>query len=613
MRKIIFLIAIATINYTFSQSGKIYLKNTKFNVGKPNTYVYEPPQGLVIENNSKANVLYANARDYDVSLTPLVKKGKNYEFLAQVPDSIRAILVTITDLQKVADSNNENGYVVLLKTQNESELSQSLANEIFMRNFAKYALKLKLDTKPETMVSDYEALFAKYPKLKDDNIYLNYLYQKSNIDKEYGNKEMLAYALKMIQKNTEQSLTSAYNIYENNGMTEEKEKLAKELEIRFPSGELQRTKFIRNFYNQPDKTESSVLQAISTYKTKFNTNSKKALASFYQVLQGIYLEKKDLEKAIALEPYLHSPEAIYNDFAWSKSGSLKNNQDEYLEFSSKVSKRSLDLLEQKKKESYFQDYENQFCMFGDTYAHILYKQGKYDEAYKYQNAIKEKNALDTGGKECYLAIIDKIKSKDEVKAYIEDEINNKGVTSPVFLSKLEEIYIEKKLPISEYEAISQKADLAAKEKNAQNIIAKFGSATASDFSLKNLEGKEIKLSDYRGKIVVLDFWATWCGPCKASFPKMQDLVEKYKNEDVQFLFINTWEKGKDEEIFENVSKFISEKKYSFNVLLDNKAEVVRNYKIDGIPTRIVIGKDGKIITSDYSNTDIAAIIEEHLK
>jgi len=613
MRKIIFLIAIATINYTFSQSGKIYLKNTKFNVGKPNTYVYEPPQGLVIENNSKANVLYANASDYDVSLTPLMKKGKNYEFLAQVPDSIRAILVTITDLQKVADSNNENGYVVLLKTQNESELSQSLANEIFMRNFAKYALKLKLDTKPETMVSDYEALFAKYPKLKDDNIYLNYLYQKSNIDKEYGNKEMLAYALKMIQKNTEQSLTSAYNIYENNGMTEEKEKLAKELEIRFPSGELQRTKFIRNFYNQPDKTESSVLQAISTYKTKFNTNSKKALASFYQVLQGIYLEKKDLEKAIALEPYLHSPEAIYNDFAWSKSGSLKNNQDEYLEFSSKVSKRSLDLLEQKKKESYFQDYENQFCMFGDTYAHILYKQGKYDEAYKYQNAIKEKNALDNGGKECYLAIIDKIKSKDEVKAYIEDEINNKGVTSPVFLSKLEEIYIEKKLPISEYEAISQKADLAAKEKNAQNIIAKFGSATASDFSLKNLEGKEIKLSDYRGKIVVLDFWATWCGPCKASFPKMQDLVEKYKNEDVQFLFVNTWEKGKDEEIFENVSKFISEKKYSFNVLLDNKAEVVRNYKIDGIPTRIVIGKDGKIITSDYSNTDIAAIIEEHLK
>lgn len=613
MRKIILLIAIATINYTFSQSGKIYLKNTKFNVGKPNTYVYEPPQGLVIENNSKANVLYANASDYEVSLTPLTKKGKNYEFSAQVPDSIRAILVTITDLQKVADSNNENGYVVLLKTQNESELSKSLANGIFMRNFAKYALKLKLDTKPETMVSDYEALFAKYPKLKDDNIYLNYLYQKSNIDKEYGNKEMLAYALKMIQKNTEQSLTSAYNIYENNGMTEEKEKLAKELEIRFPSGELQGTKFVRNFYNQPDKTESSVLEAISTYKTKFNTNSKKALASFYQVLQGIHLEKKDLEKAIALEPYLHSPEAIYNDFAWSKSGSLKNNQDEYLEFSSKVSKRSLDLLEQKKKESYFQDYENQFCMFGDTYAHILYRQGKYDEAYKYQNAIKEKNALDSGGKECYLAIIDKIKSKDEVKAYIEDEINNKGVTSPVFLSKLKEIYIEKKLPISEYEAIAKKADLAAKEKNAQNIIAKFGSATASDFSLKNLEGKEIKLSDYRGKIVVLDFWATWCGPCKASFPKMQDLVEKYKNEDVQFLFVNTWEKGKDEEIFENVSKFISEKKYSFNVLLDNKAEVVGNYKIDGIPTRIVIGKDGKIITSDYSNTDIAAIIEEHLK
>lgn len=114
-------------------------------------------------------------------------------------------------------------------------------------------------------------------------------------------------------------------------------------------------------------------------------------------------------------------------------------------------------------------------------------------------------------------------------------------------------------------------------------------------------------------MVVLDFWATWCGPCKASFPKMQGLVEKYKDKNVQFLFVNTWEKGKDEEVYKNVSKFITDKKYPFNVLLDSKAQVVENYKIDGIPTRIVIDKDGKILVSDYSDTDIAAIIDEQLK
>lgn len=92
--------------------------------------------------------------------------------------------------------------------------------------------------------------------------------------------------------------------------------------------------------------------------------------------------------------------------------------------------------------------------------------------------------MDLNGKETYLAIIEKVKSQDEVKAYIEDEINNKGVTSPVFLSKLKEIYIEKNLPIAEYNAIEQKTNLAKKENNAKKIISKFGSDTATDFSLK---------------------------------------------------------------------------------------------------------------------------------
>ncbi|MDX1762036.1 MAG: TlpA disulfide reductase family protein, partial [Christiangramia sp.] len=123
---------------------------------------------------------------------------------------------------------------------------------------------------------------------------------------------------------------------------------------------------------------------------------------------------------------------------------------------------------------------------------------------------------------------------------------------------------------------------------------------APSFKLKDLEGNEIALADLKGKTVILDFWATWCGPCKMSFPGMQDAVEKYAdNENVEFLFINTWEQGENRE--QDVSNFIDENNYSFHVLMDELVAegnrdftVVSEYGISGIPTKIIIGPEGKI-------------------
>lgn len=612
MKKIIILLFFTALNVTFAQNGKIYLKNAKFNVGKANTYIYEPPQGLVLEANSKANVLYVTPGVFSTDLASLKKNGKGYEFAAKVPDSTRLIFVSITNLEKVVDNNSDQGYSVLLKTQEGTELGKTLLNEIFVRDYANYFMKLKLDTKKETSIAAYEALLAKYPNLKYDKVALNYLYLKKAVNPEQGDKELLDFASKSIEKNTEEYLNLAYNIYQSNNMPAEAEKLGKEIAVRYPTGEVEKMNFVRNFYNQPDKTEASVLESIKTFKTKFKDESKESLRPFNQILAPIYLDKKEYEKAIALEPYVENIADIYNNYAWDKSGGDLITPVNDIQFVSKVSERSLYVIEKKRKESHYPGYNDAFNMFADTYALLLYKEGKYEEAFKYQNAVKEKGGLDSGGKDRYLAMLDKVKSKDEVLAYIQDEIN-KGITSPVFLSKLKEIYVEKKLPIAEYEAIKQKTDVVAKENKTKDLISKFGSATAQDFTLKNIEGKEIKLSDYKGKIVVLDFWATWCGPCKASFPKMQDLVTKYKGKNVEFLFVNTWENGKEDEIFKKVTTYITDKKFDFNVIFDSKQEVVTNYKIEGIPTRIVIDKNGNILTYDHSNTDIAAVIEEQLK
>lgn len=146
------------------------------------------------------------------------------------------------------------------------------------------------------------------------------------------------------------------------------------------------------------------------------------------------------------------------------------------------------------------------------------------------------------------------------------------------------------IPGEHYKSMSKlKADLAEK------MIRK----PAPAFSLRDLDGKKVSLTDLKGKIVILDFWATWCIPCKASFPGMQLAVKKYKNKpNVKFLFVDLWENG--DYYADEVRKFINDNHYNFRVLLDERLSGGKNtkvgqlYGINAIPTKVVIDKKGDI-------------------
>jgi len=131
-----------------------------------------------------------------------------------------------------------------------------------------------------------------------------------------------------------------------------------------------------------------------------------------------------------------------------------------------------------------------------------------------------------------------------------------------------------------------------KKMQASNLVTE----PAPKFNLANLEGKTLKLDDYKGKVVILDFWATWCGPCKASFPAMKKLQEAYSsNPNVKVLFVNTFERFKDlDENIAKVKEFLTTNGYPFNVILDSKSKVSEAYKVSGIPTKVIIDKNGNI-------------------
>lgn len=108
-----------------------------------------------------------------------------------------------------------------------------------------------------------------------------------------------------------------------------------------------------------------------------------------------------------------------------------------------------------------------------------------------------------------------------------------------------------------------------------------------DFSLDNLDGDIVSVNDYKGKIILINFWATWCGFCDAEMPDLQRIVDE--NEDVEVLAVNVLEKKSE------VEKYIKKGNYNMNVLLDDTGEVSEKYLVAGLPSSYFVDEDGNFV------------------
>ena len=114
---------------------------------------------------------------------------------------------------------------------------------------------------------------------------------------------------------------------------------------------------------------------------------------------------------------------------------------------------------------------------------------------------------------------------------------------------------------------------------------------ASDFELTTLDDKQVKLSGYRGKKVILNFWATWCPPCKAEIPDMEKFYSDFKSKDIVILGVNLTQSEKSQE---SVSTFVKTNGIMYPVLLDKENEANQKYQISAIPTSYIIDTKGII-------------------
>ncbi|MFH1419251.1 MAG: TlpA disulfide reductase family protein [Planctomycetota bacterium] len=117
---------------------------------------------------------------------------------------------------------------------------------------------------------------------------------------------------------------------------------------------------------------------------------------------------------------------------------------------------------------------------------------------------------------------------------------------------------------------------------------------APNWKLKTPGGERVSLDELRGNVVVMDFWATWCGPCKEAMPNVQKLHERFKDKPVKVFGVNCWERGDPVE-------YMKEKQYTYGLLLDAD-KVAEAYKVSGIPTFYIIAPDGKIAYAETGSS-----------
>lgn len=358
----------------------------------------------------------------------------------------------------------------------------------------------------------------------------------------------------------------------------------------------------------PEKNELTMYRAIKELKLNPVKNAEEIDMLKGQLAMS-YLTAKNFSK---FESFIRQISNKFNQTSYLNMGAdFLYRQSADLNYAEIIAKRTIDLYESYKNNPMakpadfpLEDWNRFMTMaaypYHQSYASILYKNGHYKKALFYQEmALKGQDLKKINPQiiDTYTILLEKDNQFD--KAYdLLLSMAKTGRTDEKMNARLEKMHTKKYGNDDD-----AKAFLTSIHKNVKQLyqleVAKklIKDVEAPDFNLLDLSGKRVSLSDFSGKIVILDFWATWCAPCIASMPTMAQLSKKYPN--VVFLFIATQESGKD--AVKQVKTFIEKNKLEINVLMDVPTAtnlklfpVAKAYQLSGIPAKMVIDKKGQL-------------------
>lgn len=578
--------------------GALTFSPAKPRPGRPVAFTYDPAETPLRDASGVRCTAYLYAKGApDAVAVPLTRKATTWTGNLTPDDKTRGLIFEF-QAEGLIDSNNKKGYVVSLTDADGNPVPGSLAG--LAEAYATWGSDLAgMNTDQDLALALLDKEFALHPEVKPD--YLSpYFSLLARLKKEEGKAQILR-ELEAVAARPDPSVDDLSLLYYWMGRLnrpEEAARYAALLRAKDPRGEFVQAERFQEFLNASDTARKAELFA--RFKADFPESV--LIPQFVRAQVGAFREGGDY--ATAADYILRNPEGVpWNLYAALSSDFLKNKLDagRAVELAARALKLARSEEAAGAKPSYLTEDEwarQKDSVLGQALANsgeALLAVSRPAEALEaFREAVRRTGGESASLNTRFAELLVLVPGTDPAAALAEMEpFIVSGNATAGLRDHLRRAYRAKQGSDADFDAYLSGLEERANTRLRAALKAQLVDFPAADFDLEDLDGNRVTLRDLRGKVVVLDFWATWCAPCVNSFPALGKAVERHKDDrDVRFFFVNAWERADDKK--KNARDFLTRTGYPFAVLLDLENAVIDAYKVDGIPTRFVIDGRGRI-------------------